>query len=82
MRYDTLLKARLYEIQISPQTYCTEPDGPIDKFNDWKLTFDLESKKGEISELLVSVDEVRTIYTKLVSVSPAQCKSQVLNVTW
>lgn len=59
-------KARLYEIQISPQTYCTEPDGSIDSFDEWRSTFDLDSKKGEISELLVSVNELRSIYTKLV----------------
>ncbi|XP_067929931.1 BSD domain-containing protein 1-like isoform X2 [Watersipora subatra] len=59
-------KARLFEIQSSPQTYCTEPDGPMEAFKEWRQTFDLDSRKGEISDLLVSVDVVRSIYTKLV----------------
>jgi len=62
-------QARLFEIQTSPQTYCTEPDGPQEQFDAWRSTFDLEAKKGEISDLLVSVNEVRSIYTKLVRLS-------------
>ena len=60
-----LLQARLYELQKSPQTYCTEPDGLHSKFTEWRLEFNLDDKKGEISELLVSVDEMRAIYTKI-----------------
>lgn len=65
-----LLQVRLYEIQTSAQTYCTDPDGSADEFERWKAEFDLESKKGDISELLVSVSEMRGIYTKLVRLNP------------
>ncbi|KAF6038318.1 BSDC1 [Bugula neritina] len=56
-------KARLFEIQTSPQTYCTEPDGPQEQFDTWRSTFDLEAKKGEISDLLVSVNETAAYYS-------------------
>lgn len=35
-------------------------------YEDWCKTFDPEQHKGEISELLVNVPEVRALYAKLV----------------
>lgn len=59
-------KARLHAIQIDPDTYIQPPSGPPETFTMWCSGFDLESVKGEISELLVSKVEVRGLYTKLV----------------
>ncbi|KAK6179613.1 hypothetical protein SNE40_011931 [Patella caerulea] len=62
-------KARLHAIQVDPGTYLNEPTGPREHFIEWCRHFDMESRKGDVSELLVSKVEVRALYTKLV---PAQ----------
>ncbi|CAB1448151.1 unnamed protein product [Pleuronectes platessa] len=59
-------KARLYSLQADPATYCNEPDGPPEKFDNWLSSFCLEDKKGEISELLVNSPSIRSLYTKMV----------------
>lgn len=64
-------KARLYSLQADPATYCNEPDGPPEKFENWLTTFSLEDKKGEISELLVNSPSIRALYTKMVPAAVA-----------
>ncbi|ESP00606.1 hypothetical protein LOTGIDRAFT_157887 [Lottia gigantea] len=59
-------KARLHAIQVDPGTYLNEPNGSPEHFKEWCRHFDIETKKGDISELLVSKVEVRALYTKLV----------------
>lgn len=59
-------KARLYSLQADPATYCNEPDGPQEQFDNWLYSFNLEEKKGEISELLVNSPSIRALYTKMV----------------
>lgn len=59
-------KARLHAIQIDQGTYCDEPTGSPSEYEKWCSTFDLDSKKGDISELLVANVEVRAVYTKMV----------------
>ncbi|XP_061700552.1 BSD domain-containing protein 1 [Syngnathoides biaculeatus] len=59
-------KARFYSLQADPATYCNEPDGPPEQFDNWLSSFSMEDKKGEISELLVSSPSVRALYTKMV----------------
>ncbi|XP_052097559.1 BSD domain-containing protein 1-like [Mytilus californianus] len=59
-------KARLHAIQVDPGTYCNDPTGSIDKYKEWLKSFDMEVRKGEVSELLVSQVEVRGLYTRLV----------------
>uniref|UniRef100_A0A8C8RLF4 BSD domain containing 1 n=1 Tax=Pelusios castaneus TaxID=367368 RepID=A0A8C8RLF4_9SAUR len=66
--YDSA-KARLYTLQSDPATYCNEPDGPVELFESWLMQFNLEEKKGEISELLVTSPSVRALYTKMVPVA-------------
>ncbi|XP_043938390.1 BSD domain-containing protein 1 [Protopterus annectens] len=63
--YDST-KARLYSLQADPATYCNEPDGPPELFEAWLSQFDLELKKMETSELLVTSPSVRALYTKMV----------------
>ncbi|KAM7376477.1 hypothetical protein PAMP_006208 [Pampus punctatissimus] len=64
-------KARLYSLQADPATYCNEPDGPPEQFDNWLAGFSLEDKKGEISELLVSSPSIRALYTKMVPAAVA-----------
>ncbi|XP_071327398.1 BSD domain-containing protein 1 [Trachinotus anak] len=64
-------KARLYSLQADPATYCNEPDGPPEQFDNWLSSFSLEEKKGEISELLVSSPSIRALYTKMVPAAVA-----------
>ncbi|XP_068748602.1 BSD domain-containing protein 1-like [Montipora capricornis] len=59
-------QAKLHEIQTDPATFCSEPDGHLGMYEEWCKTFDPEQCKGEISELLVNVPEVRALYAKLV----------------
>jgi hypothetical protein len=58
-------KARQHAIQIDPTTYTADPV-PEDGYREWLATFDLDSMKGKVSELLVSNVEVRALYTQLV----------------
>ncbi|XP_028293311.1 BSD domain-containing protein 1 [Gouania willdenowi] len=64
-------KARLYSLQADPATYCNEPDGPPEQFDNWLSTFSLEERKGEISELLVNSPSIRALYTKMVPAAVA-----------
>lgn len=61
------VKAQLFALQSDVNTY-TEDLGPKDnKFQPWvERNFDLEQVKPEISELLVSNSNVRSLYTQLV----------------
>lgn len=63
----SLFQAQLHAIQIDPGTYLTAPSGPKEAFEKWLTTFDQDSCKGDISELLVANVEVRSLYTQLVS---------------
>lgn len=60
-------KARLHAIQVDPETYCSEPSGSKERYQEWQKSFDIEKYKGEVSELLVSKVELRAFYTKLVN---------------
>ncbi|KAM9708748.1 BSD domain-containing protein 1 [Menidia menidia] len=64
-------KARLYSLQADPATYCNEPDGPPEQFDNWLSSFSLEEKKGEISDLLVNSPSIRSLYTKMVPAAVA-----------
>ncbi|XP_059805111.1 BSD domain-containing protein 1 isoform X2 [Hypanus sabinus] len=63
--YDST-KARLYSLQADPATYCNEPDGPLELYDEWVAGFNLDDQKGEISNLLVNSPSVRALYTKMV----------------
>ncbi|KAH3831623.1 BSD domain-containing protein 1-A-like isoform X2 [Dreissena polymorpha] len=59
-------KIRLRAVQVDTGTYLNEPAGSAELYADWLKTFDIEAHKGEISDLLVSMVEVRSLYTSLV----------------
>ena len=60
-------QARIRAIQVDTGTYLNEPTGPRDQFIDWTQSFDLDSKKGDISDLLITMVEVRSLYATLVN---------------
>ncbi|XP_032900697.1 BSD domain-containing protein 1 isoform X2 [Amblyraja radiata] len=62
--YDST-KARLYTLQADPATYCNEPDGPLELYDEWVAGFNLDERKGEISDLLVNSPSVRALYTNM-----------------
>ena len=50
-------------------TFCTALLlGHLSMFEEWCNSFDPEQHKGEISELLVNVPEIRALYAKLVGI--------------
>ncbi|XP_065062479.1 BSD domain-containing protein 1-like [Rhopilema esculentum] len=59
-------RVKIQQIQTEVGTYCNEPEGPKDNFLDWQQMFDFDSKRGEMSDMLVKVPEIRAIYSKLV----------------
>uniref|UniRef100_A0A672FP83 BSD domain-containing protein n=1 Tax=Salarias fasciatus TaxID=181472 RepID=A0A672FP83_SALFA len=67
-------KARLYSLQADPATYCNEPDGPPEQFDNWLSSFSLDEKQGEISELLVSSPSIRALYSKMVPAAVAHAE--------
>lgn len=66
------MQARLRAIQVDPDTYTAEPSGDKETFAAWASEFDVEKRKEEIAELLVSNVEVRSLYTLLVRYSWCQ----------
>ena len=55
-------------IQLDPETYLKEPEGPQADYDAWLKDFVIEEKKGDISELLVANADVRSLYTQMVNV--------------
>lgn len=55
-------------IQVDTGTYLQEPSGPPEKYAEWLKSFDLDAQKGDISDLLVTMVEVRSLYTSLVNI--------------
>lgn len=69
-------------MQVDPATYCNEPDDPLDDYQNWLESFNVEDMKGDISELLVANSQVRSIYTKLVRSSFSLSLSLNLSLTF
>lgn len=59
--------ARLHNLRTDTSTYCVEPADEAD-YELWRETFDLDdvAVKKTISDLLVTSQEMRSLYTKLV----------------
>ncbi|ESW19812.1 hypothetical protein PHAVU_006G157500 [Phaseolus vulgaris] len=60
-RFDTLVRA----LQCDVNTYLEEPED-LDKFDDWKLGFELDKKEEEIGDLFEENGIVEEIYEKVV----------------
>ena len=64
----TIMQAQLFALQSDINTYTEDPAPKDNKFQPWvETSFDLEQVKPDISELLVSNSDVRSLYTQLVS---------------
>ncbi|CAF0765356.1 unnamed protein product [Didymodactylos carnosus] len=57
--------SELNKIQNDETIYLNDPV-PRDLYNQWKSNFNVDSKKGEISQLLIDNSNVRSIYSRLV----------------
>ncbi|XVF38577.1 hypothetical protein REPUB_Repub20aG0114100 [Reevesia pubescens] len=53
-------------LQSDKSTYCTEPED-LEDFENWKLGFNLEEKKGEIEDLLNENSVIKDIFKEVVS---------------
>ena len=61
-RWDMLVKA----IQSDPQTYCHEPESPLEDYENWLASFNLIDYQSKIQHLLNKADEVKSFYIQLV----------------
>jgi BSD domain-containing protein 1 len=61
-RWDMLVKA----IQSDPQTYCHEPEGPPEDYENWLASFNLIDYDLKIHHLLEKSNDVKSFYDQLV----------------
>lgn len=59
------LELQLLLLQKDANTYLEEPSD-LDDYQAWLATFDLDSRRKELTELLVSKAELRTLYNDMV----------------
>ena len=57
----------LHRLQHDESTYLTHPS-PVEAFETWQQTheFDVDARKGDIAQLLITTPHVRSIYARLV----------------
>lgn len=60
------VKAELYAIQTSPKTFCHEPSGPPELYEEWLMNFKVSDHQDDLSELMINRPEMRNLYSKLV----------------
>lgn len=59
------VQSQVYTMQIEPKTYLEDPQ-PLEEYEQWLRTFDLERMQPELSDTLINNPEVQSLYTKLV----------------
>ncbi|CAL1275864.1 unnamed protein product [Larinioides sclopetarius] len=62
-------QSQLYMIRKDPKTFCHEPEGPPEMYENWLESFDLSEHQEEMTEIMITCSEVRDIYDKLVPTS-------------
>ncbi|GFT34439.1 BSD domain-containing protein 1 [Nephila pilipes] len=62
-------QSQLYLIRKDPKTFCHEPEGPPEMYENWLESFDPNEHQEEMTEIMVTCSEVRDIYDKLVPTS-------------
>ncbi|CAL1275862.1 unnamed protein product [Larinioides sclopetarius] len=68
-KYSTYIISQLYMIRKDPKTFCHEPEGPPEMYENWLESFDLSEHQEEMTEIMITCSEVRDIYDKLVPTS-------------
>ncbi|GIX78648.1 BSD domain-containing protein 1 [Caerostris darwini] len=59
-------QSQLYLIRKDPKTFCHEPEGPPEMYENWLESFDPDEHQEEMTEIMITCSEIRTIYDKLV----------------
>lgn len=59
-------KAKLHKIQIDPNTYCREPSGLLEDFDNWLVNFNLINYQKQTEYLLENVPEIKKYHQDLV----------------
>ncbi|XP_055933523.1 BSD domain-containing protein 1-like isoform X2 [Argiope bruennichi] len=62
-------QSQLYMIRKDPKTFCHEPEGPPEMYENWLESFDPSEHQEEMTEIMITCSEVRDIYDKLVPTS-------------
>ncbi|KAL7084148.1 hypothetical protein ACP275_14G207300 [Erythranthe tilingii] len=58
-------ESQVSAVQSDPNTFCEEPED-VEEYNKWKLTFDLDEKKGEIEDMVGENANLEGIYERVV----------------
>ncbi|GFS65683.1 BSD domain-containing protein 1-B [Trichonephila inaurata madagascariensis] len=62
-------QSQIYLIRKDPKTFCHEPEGPPEMYENWLESFDPSEHQDEMTEIMITCSEVRDIYDKLVPTS-------------
>lgn len=60
-------QTQLYKIQTDPKTYCHEPEGPPELYENWLESFDINEFQEEMTKIMMTCSEVQNLYDKFVS---------------
>ena len=60
-------QTHLYKIQTDPKTYCHEPEGPPELYENWLESFDINEYQEEMTKIMMTCSEVQNLYDKFVS---------------
>lgn len=59
-------RTKLHQIQIDPNTYCREPSGLLEDFDNWLVNFNLINYQKQTEYLLENVPEIKKYHNDLV----------------
>ncbi|KAG8196679.1 hypothetical protein JTE90_006588 [Oedothorax gibbosus] len=62
-------QSQLYLIRKDPKTFCHEPEGPPEMYENWLEAFDPQEYQEEMTEIMMTCSDIRSIYDKLVPTS-------------
>ncbi|XP_012847914.1 PREDICTED: BSD domain-containing protein 1-like [Erythranthe guttata] len=58
-------ESQVSAVQSDPNTFCEEPED-VEEYKKWKLTFDLDEKKGEIEDMVGENGNLEGVYERVV----------------
>nr|XP_042899242.1 BSD domain-containing protein 1 isoform X2 [Parasteatoda tepidariorum] len=59
-------ETQLFRIRTDPRTFCHEPEGPPEMYENWLESFDCTEYQEEMTEIIMSCSDTRALYDKLV----------------
>lgn len=57
-------------IRKDSKTFCHEPEGPPEIYENWLESFDIHEYEDEMTNIIMSSPDVQHLYDKLVSSLP------------